>query len=133
MGFNHDYGGVYEQPTASNVKKTRVYISGPMTGLPGLNFAAFNAEAVRLKALGYEVINPVDFYKPCATWKDLMRLDLAALLTCDKVVLLDGFERSEGAHLEMNVAHRVGIEIVLAKDIQAAEVFSKEEIACQTK
>lgn len=125
MGFNHDYGGVYEQPTAKNVKKTRVYISGPMTGLPSLNFPAFNAEALRLEGLGYEVINPVDLCQNSTSWEECMRLDPAALLTCDKIVLLDGFEKSKGAHLEMNVAHRVGIEIVLAKDIPANELFAK--------
>ncbi|MCI4427735.1 MAG: recombinase RecT [Burkholderiales bacterium] len=34
----------------------RIYISGPMTGLPELNFPAFNAEAARLRALGFEAV-----------------------------------------------------------------------------
>lgn len=38
----------------------RIYISGPMTGLPEKNFPAFNAEANRLRALGFDVVNPVD-------------------------------------------------------------------------
>lgn len=36
----------------------RLYLSGPMTGKPALNFPAFHAEAARLLALGYEVVNP---------------------------------------------------------------------------
>ena len=39
----------------------RIYLSGPMSGLPELNFPAFHAEAARLRALGFEVVNPADF------------------------------------------------------------------------
>jgi hypothetical protein len=38
----------------------KIYLSGPMTGLPDLNFPAFHAEAARLRALGYDVINPAE-------------------------------------------------------------------------
>ena len=38
----------------------KIYIAGPMTGLPELNFPAFHAEAARLRAFGYEVINPAE-------------------------------------------------------------------------
>lgn len=96
----------------------RVYISGPMTGLPNLNFPAFNAEAERLRGIGLEVVNPAELNPdPAATWHDCMRTDLKALLDCDTLALLPGWQKSSGAHLEMHVAHRVGIEIVTAKDI----------------
>lgn len=39
------------------------------------------------------------------------------LLTCDAIALLAGWQKSAGAHLEIHVAHRVGIDIVEAKDI----------------
>lgn len=38
----------------------RVYISGPMTGLPDSNIPAFNAAAERLWAEGHFVINPAN-------------------------------------------------------------------------
>lgn len=34
----------------------RIYISGPMTGMPELNFQAFHAEAARLKCVGNGVV-----------------------------------------------------------------------------
>lgn len=96
----------------------RIYISGPMTGLPELNFPAFNAEAARLRSLGFEVVNPADLNPDPATgWHECMRRDLAALLTCDALALMDGWQKSSGAHLEMHVAHRVGMEIVIAGEI----------------
>ena len=38
----------------------RVYISGPMTGKPDNNRAAFGAAATRLRDLGHFVINPAE-------------------------------------------------------------------------
>ena len=97
----------------------RIYISGPMTGHLELNFPMFNAEAARLRALGYDVVNPAELNpNPDAQWHDCMRNDLKALLDCDTLVLLDGWERSSGAHLEMHVAHRVGIEIMAAREVK---------------
>jgi hypothetical protein len=96
----------------------RIYISGPMTGLPGLNFPAFHAEAARLRAIGYDVVNPAELSPDQnASWHQCMRRDLAALLTCDTLALLEGWTTSAGAHLEMHVAHRVGMEIVIASEV----------------
>lgn len=38
----------------------RIYLAGPMTGLPEFNYPAFHAEAARLRGLGYQVENPAD-------------------------------------------------------------------------
>ncbi len=96
----------------------RIYISGPMTGMPDMNFPAFNADADRLRALGFDVVNPVELNPdPAMSWHKCMRCDLAALLTCDTLALLDGWQKSAGAHLEMHVAHRVGMEIVIAQEV----------------
>lgn len=98
----------------------RIYISGPMTGMPNLNFPAFHAEAARMKGLGYEVVNPAELNTdPEMEWNECMRHDLAALLTCDALALIDGWQKSAGAHLEMHVAHRVGMEIVIACEVTA--------------
>lgn len=100
----------------------RIYLSGPMTGLPELNFPAFNAEAARLRALGFEVVNPAELNpEPNTGSYACMRNDLKAMLDCDTLALLDGWQYSAGAHLEMHVAHRVGMEIVIAKKVGMAE------------
>lgn len=96
----------------------RVYLSGPMTGMPDLNFPAFNSYAQRLRQAGYDVVNPAEINPDGEkSWQACMRADLAALLTCDALALLPGWAKSAGAHLEMHVAHRVGIEITFADNL----------------
>jgi hypothetical protein len=36
----------------------RLYLSGPMSNLPDLNFPAFHSMAARLRAAGHQVVNP---------------------------------------------------------------------------
>lgn len=88
----------------------KVYISGPMTGLPDFNRPAFHAAAAQLRQAGYEVRNPADVrLGPDATWSDYMRVDLPMLLECDLVALLPGWHKSRGARLEYTVATDLGI------------------------
>ncbi|WP_457825134.1 DUF4406 domain-containing protein, partial [Staphylococcus aureus] len=35
---------------------TRIYVAGPMSGLPELNFPAFHAAAAELRAQGFDVV-----------------------------------------------------------------------------
>lgn len=91
----------------------RIYISGPMSNMPALNFPAFHAEAARLRTLGYEVVNPAEVNTdPAAGWNACMRADIAQLVTCDAVRLLDGWESSRGASLEAHIAHNLDMRLV---------------------
>jgi Domain of unknown function (DUF4406) len=93
--------------------KMRIYIAGPMTGLPDLNFPAFHAEAARLRALGWEVVNPAELnLDPSALWADCMRADITALVTCKFIRLLPGWEKSKGATLEAHIAERLGMHVI---------------------
>lgn len=99
---------------------TRLYLAGPMSNLPNLNFPAFHAEAARLRALGYDVVNPAEINPDVGmNWTDCMRADIAHLVTCDGIALLDGWERSRGARLEHHIALSLGMIIKLANFIVA--------------
>ena len=96
----------------------KLYLSGKMTGAPDLNFPLFYREANRLRSMGYEVVNPAELNPdPSASWHDCMKNDLKALLDCDSIVMLEGWQDSQGAHLELHIAHRVGIKVRMARDI----------------
>ena len=36
----------------------RIYVAGPMSGLPAFNFPAFHEAAADLRACGFDVVNP---------------------------------------------------------------------------
>lgn len=102
------------------MKKRRIYISGPMSGLPRedymLNFAATQ---VMLEACGYEVVSPTQL-APCR-WPWLYRLlgyrltllyDLWHLMRCDGIYMLDGWQQSRGAKTERAVAEAFGLAVI---------------------
>lgn len=93
----------------------RLYVAGPMTGHPELNFPAFNATAAALRAAGHEVENPAEINPdPAAEWTDCMFADLKALTDCDAIVMLPGWEKSPGAQIERLWATRTGKTVFCA-------------------
>jgi Domain of unknown function (DUF4406) len=94
---------------------SRVYISGPMTGIAEFNFPAFHAQAARLRALGFHVENPAE-NPHCDSWQEYMRLDIARLVLCDWLLMLPGWERSKGATIEHRLASDIGLKIVFLDD-----------------
>lgn len=91
----------------------RIYLSGPMSGHPDHNFPAFNEQAAKLRAAGYEVINPAELNPDTSmTWEECLRVDIRWLCECDAIALMPGWERSKGANLELHIAHRLGLEVM---------------------
>lgn len=110
----------HDPQPAAEPTKPRLYLSGPMTGLPDNNYPAFNAEAARLRALGYDIVNPAELKPPASEsdeWHHYLRRDLREMLTCDGLALMPGWHNSKGAHLEIQVAHRIEMSIWDAKDL----------------
>lgn len=89
----------------------RIYIAGPMTGLPDLNYPAFNAQAERLRGEGYHVENPAE-NPECDSWAGYMRMAIAQLITCDEILLLPGYVLSKGAMLEIQIASALGLHFI---------------------
>lgn len=50
-----------------------------------------------------------------------MRRDIAALMDCDTVATLPGWEHSKGARLEVLIAERLGMTVVNAHDLITRE------------
>jgi hypothetical protein len=99
----------------------RIYIAGPMTGLPEFNYPAFHKAAADLAALGHTPINPADSESQNATgkpqeWTWYMRHGLRALVDAEAVALLDGWEDSRGSAVEVFVANALRMEIRVLGD-----------------
>jgi nucleoside 2-deoxyribosyltransferase len=95
----------------------RAYISGPMSGLPDENFPAFAEAAAKLRAEGFEVVNPAELKVDVtgltgrARWCKFLKADIKELVDCDAIVMLPGWRLSEGATLELHIADKLGIKV----------------------
>lgn len=106
-------------------KYTKVYLAGPMRGIPEFNFPAFFDAEDYLRSKGFDVINPARLDKE-AGWdninssdadaqagiRDFARRDVMAMLDqCGGIVLMDGWTRSSGARFEYALACFCGMKL----------------------
>lgn len=90
----------------------KLYVAGPMTGLPEFNYPAFRAAADQLRELGHDVEDPSTNVNPTPDdYHGWLRAGLAQLIRCEGVALLDGWEASGGARLEVIVAATLGLSV----------------------
>ena len=116
----------------------KVYLAGPMRGLPRFNFPAFHKAARRLRKQGYDVFSPAerdierhgkDISRRNPTGdellaekkfgfsiRDAMGDDMAWICKhADAVALLPGWKKSKGAKAERALAEALGLEIFYVK------------------
>ena len=111
-----------------------------MRGVELYNFPAFNWTSKHLREAGYDVWNPAerdineDGFNPATDQpkdiKEYMEHDLAALCRCDAIVVLDGWELSQGASLEVHVARTLGMPVY---DVHMESVVSRTSVAAPDK
>lgn len=105
----------FDKATAENTKKVRIYLAGPMRGYTDLNFPAFDSAKKKWELWGYEVISPADLDRKegCTDNRGYVKRDVAAILTCDSIYLLKGWEDSIGASAEYFLARWIGLNILI--------------------
>jgi len=98
----------------------RIYISGPMTGMPEHNFPAFHAVADRLRKAGWSVVNPAENFKGRTDLprEAYMRMDVALMATCNAIAMLPMWRESRGARVEYLLAREMGMELLDAQTLQ---------------
>ena len=95
----------------------KIYISGPITGMDNKNWEAFYSMEDSLKSIGYEVVNPLVVSSKLESmiiypsWIQYMIVDIRALLDCDAIYHLKGWEESKGAMIEARIAMRIGLKL----------------------
>lgn len=102
-------------------KKIKVYISGPISGIPDGNRKAFSDVELSLNLAGFDAVNPhgltdnlglTNSANEKPDWKECMKIDIRALLDCDRIVFLPGWENSKGANLEKMIAESLSIPVL---------------------
>jgi hypothetical protein len=91
----------------------KLYVAGPMAGLPELNFPAFRDATAKLEAAGFTVVDPscVD-HGPNPEWAACLRGDIPLMLACDGVATLPNWWRSRGARLEVHIAAALDMPVL---------------------
>lgn len=114
----------------------KIYLAGPMRGVPLFNFPAFDAAAAALRKLGHTVFNPAerdnehhgtDISKGNATGceiqatkdhgfnlREALHSDLAFIcLEAEAIALLPGWENSKGVAAERATALALGLPVLV--------------------
>lgn len=112
------------------------YLAGPMRGYEDWNFPLFRRAARYLREKGWEVFSPAERdeqdpnHPTIEEWKEAeasfstaplsfaeyMSHDLPMVCKADSIVLLPGWEKSQGARLEARVAIETGKDIFTATE-----------------
>ena len=116
----------------------KIYLAGPMRGIPEFNYPAFRAGTARLRALGHEVFSPVehdeqmhgtDISNPTGSHEqaeaehgfnlcEALCADLTYIcLEAEAVVLLPGWENSKGATAERATALALNKPVHLIEEL----------------
>lgn len=110
----------------------KIYVAGPMRGIRHFNFPAFDAARNLLVKSGWDVISPADLDREIGfdetqfpddyDWRDLKKIgfsirdavkrDVEAILKCDAIYMLPGWENSAGATAERAIALWLGLEVI---------------------
>ncbi len=121
----------------------KIYLAGPMRGIPQFNFPAFHEGAAKLRADGHVVFNPAErdvaIHGPAFAennltgdnsqaerehgfnLRDALRDDLVWICAeADAVVCLPGWENSKGVAAERATALALGLPIFDLLDFQWA-------------
>lgn len=119
-----------DQQLTRPLPSMRVYILGPMRGVPLYNFPAFDQAEERLKEAGYIPISPADIDRengfdpkdlpidwdwlnklpPSLNLQDIITRDIAAVRSCQGYFCLPNWQNSTGARAERALAEWCGLK-----------------------
>ena len=107
--------------------KRSLYIAGPMSGREHYGFPAFDEAEARLISDGWIVRSPADHdrslgFDPegpppdAVTLAEMHRWDMQTITESDAIYMLPGWEDSDGATRELDVARVCGLDVYWADD-----------------
>lgn len=93
----------------------KIYIAGPMTGLPDNNRAAFYLAADNLREQGH-MPKHTAWMEDGLSHEEYMKNALQVMLTCDAIYMLKGWLKSIGAQTEHTIATLCGMQVMYEQE-----------------
>ncbi len=98
----------------------RLYLSGPMSGIPEFNFPEFEAATKMLRVQGHHVCSPVEMDREDgispenAVWGTLLARDVKTIANggIEAICVLPGWANSKGARLEVTLGLLLDLPII---------------------
>lgn len=89
------------------MQKKRIYLCGKITGMAwGTARAKFEAVEKNFEK-EFEVVNPIKLCYPETDWHKCMNKDFSELITCDAIYVMNNWQQSKGARIEVAVAQEL--------------------------
>ena len=121
------------------MNQKRIYVAGPMRGIPEFNFPMFRAAAISLRADGHEVFSPAEADNEIHgtniglgnengdeaqaekehgfSLRDALGRDTAWICAnATAIYLLPDWEWSKGARAELALAEALGLEVLFSEN-----------------
>ena len=110
---------------------SKLYLSGPMTGIKNYNHELFDRVAAEFRLVGFEVCSPSEFFDGDITKerKEYMREAVKYLLEADTIVLLPGWENSKGARIEAAIGQELELNMVEYVEPEESEQHIQNVVA----
>lgn len=103
------------------IRENSVYLSGAISGLDWMTVKGHFYSLQYLledeyRLTLFNIVNPVDLEEQ-ANWVDYMKIHIPALINCEAIVMLKGWETSRGAALERTIAHELKMPIYYEEEL----------------
>jgi hypothetical protein len=107
------------------IKENSVYLSGAISGrdwktakghFRSMHYLLEDEYSTSCRTIAMKIVNPACLDEQ-ETWEDYMKIHIPAMIECEAVVMLTGWETSRGAALERMIAHELKMPIYYEEEL----------------
>jgi len=108
---------------------SKLYVSGPMSGIKDCNYPTFAEASRNLRAAGFHVVNPAEV-EVGSSYREIIKEDVRQMMACDGVATLDNWWLSTGARVETHLAGVLQMTILPVESWLSSATGEPQQIYC---